>query len=72
MIGRSCYIVDDDLLIGLRWILGDVSSEGDPLFALANAYLENSSYSHVQHDLRKPKEKMLLKRVAAARAEASA
>ena len=60
-IGRSCYVVDDDLLIGLRWIVEDVPADGDPLGALAEAYLERSSYSPVQHDLRKPKEKMLLR-----------
>jgi benzoyl-CoA reductase subunit C len=70
-IGRSCYVVDDDLLIGLRWILEDVPLEGDPLFNLAHAYLEKSSYSPVQHDLRKPKETMLLERIQAARAEAA-
>jgi benzoyl-CoA reductase subunit C len=48
-IGRSCYVVDDDLLIGLRWILEDVRLEGDPLLNLATAYLESSSYSPVQH-----------------------
>ncbi|HET7150927.1 MAG TPA: 2-hydroxyacyl-CoA dehydratase [Candidatus Acidoferrum sp.] len=69
-IGRSCYVVDDDLLIGLRWILEDVPLDGDPLFNLASAYLEKSSYSPVQHDLRKPKEKMLLERVRNSRAEA--
>ena len=70
MLGRSCYVVDDDLLIGLRWILEDVPTEGDPLLNLARAYIDGSSYSPVQHDLRKPKEKMLLERVAAARADA--
>ena len=70
-IGRSCYVVDDDLLIGLRWIVEDVPSAGDPLAALAEAYLERSSYSPVQHDLRKPKERMLLERIARARAQAA-
>jgi benzoyl-CoA reductase subunit C len=70
-IARSCYVVDDDLLIGLRWILEDVPLEGDPLFNLAHAYLESSSYSPVQHDLRKPKEKMLLERIATSRADAA-
>lgn len=69
-IGRTCYVVDDDLLIGLRWILEDVPLDGNPLLALAEAYLEKSSYSPVQHDLRKPKEAMLLRRVADAKAEA--
>jgi benzoyl-CoA reductase subunit C len=70
-IARSCYVVDDDLLIGLRWIVVDVGSEGDPLKNLAEAYLERSSYSPVQHDLRKPKEKMLLDRIRASGAEAA-
>ena len=68
---RSCYVVDDDLLIGLRWILDDVPLDGDPLFNLAYAYLEESSYSPVQHDLRKPKEKMLLQRITQSGAEAA-
>ncbi|HEV2386594.1 MAG TPA: 2-hydroxyacyl-CoA dehydratase [Candidatus Acidoferrales bacterium] len=70
-IGRSCYVVDDDLLIGLRWILEDVPLEGDPLASLATAYLETSGYSPVQHDLRKPKEKMLIERIRNSRAEAA-
>ena len=70
-IARSCYVVDDDLLIGLRWIVEDVEREGDPLFNLAFAYLEKSSYSPVQHDLRKPKEKMLIERIRNAHASAA-
>ncbi len=70
-IGRSCYIVDDDFHIGLRWILEDVPLDGDPLLSLAQAYLERSSYSPVQHDLRKPKEKMLLKRIRDSGAQAA-
>jgi benzoyl-CoA reductase subunit C len=62
-IGRSCYVVDDDFLIGLRWLVDDVTVNGSPLQALAGAYLEQSSYSPVQHDLRKPKERMLLERI---------
>jgi benzoyl-CoA reductase subunit C len=70
-IARSCYLVDDDLLIGLRWILEDVPLDGDPLHNLAEAYLEKSSYSPVQHDLRKPKEKMLLERIKNSSASAA-
>lgn len=70
-IGRSCYVVDDDLLIGLRWILEDVPLDGDPLSRLAEAYLERSSYSPVQHDLRKPKDRMLLRRIREAGAQAA-
>jgi len=69
-VSRSCFVVDDDVYIGLRWLLGDVSSAGDPLANLAHAYINNSSYSPVQHDNKKPREKMLLQRVRAANAEA--
>jgi len=70
-IGRSCYVVDDDLLIGLRWLLTDVPQDGDPLRALAEAYIERSAYSPVQHDLRKPKEDMLLRRIRESSAQAA-
>ena len=69
-IAQFCYVVDDDLLIGLRYILDDVSLEAPPLRALAEGYLNQSSYSPVQHDLRKPKEKMLLERIRGSEAEA--
>lgn len=35
----GCAAVDDDLLLGLRWILEDVATEGDPLENLVDAYL---------------------------------
>lgn len=70
-IARSCYVVDDDLLIGLRWIVSDVPTDGDPLQALADSYLERSAHSPVQHDLRKPKEQMLLERLDRAHAQAA-
>jgi benzoyl-CoA reductase subunit C len=71
MLGRTSYVVDDDFLIGLRWITSDVPSDGDPLRSLAEAYIEASSYSPVQHDLRKPKEQMLLERIRESGAEAA-
>jgi benzoyl-CoA reductase subunit C len=70
-VARSCYVVDDDLLIGMRWILGDVPTAGDPLANLAEAYIEDSSYSPVQHDNRKKKEEMLVNRIRASGAEAA-
>jgi benzoyl-CoA reductase subunit C len=70
-IGRSCYVVDDDFLIGMRWILDDVVADADPLARLATAYLARSSYSPVQHDPMKPKERMLLERIDRAGARAA-
>lgn len=70
MLGRTCYVVDDDFMIGLRWIVEDVPTDGDPYRNLAESYLDRSSYSPVQHDNRKPKEEMLLARIEAAKADA--
>ncbi|MEE8395752.1 MAG: 2-hydroxyacyl-CoA dehydratase family protein, partial [bacterium] len=70
-VSRSCYVVDDDLLIGLRYILTDVRVKGEPFANLAEAYIEKSTYSPVQHDARKPKEKMLLERIRSSGAEAA-
>ncbi len=70
MLGRTCYLVDDDLLIGLRWIVEDVPTAGDPIANLASSYLERSSYSPVQHDDRKLKEEMLLQRMKRCNADA--
>ncbi len=71
VIGQSCYVVDDDLLIGLRWINTDVPIDGDPLLNLADAYLNKSAHSPVQHDARKPKEAMLLQRMKDSQAQAA-
>jgi len=71
MLGRTCYVVDDDFMIGLRYLTSDVPTEGSPLRQLAESYLERSSYSPVQHDLRKPKEAMLIERLQGAKADAA-
>ncbi|MCP4759850.1 MAG: hypothetical protein GY894_07265 [Planctomycetes bacterium] len=71
MLGRTCYVVDDDFLVGMRYILEDIPATDDPVFALAEAYIEQSSYSPVQHDNRKPKEDMLLKRIKGSEADAA-
>jgi benzoyl-CoA reductase subunit C len=70
-IARSCYVVDDDLLVGLRWLVSDVPAHGDPLQALAESYITRSAHSPVQHDLTKPKDRMLLERLERADAQAA-
>ena len=68
----ACFIVDDDLLIGQRWITEDiVADDGDPVWALAESYVERSASSPVQYDARKPKEEMLMRMLRDARAEAA-
>jgi benzoyl-CoA reductase subunit C len=41
----GCYVVDDDFLIGLRWLQDDVPESGDPLANLVDAYLNHSAMS---------------------------
>ena len=53
----GCYIVDDDFMIGSRWIQGDVDSTSDnPLLALSDAYLTKSPFSSSVYDVGNPKE----------------
>jgi benzoyl-CoA reductase subunit C len=70
-IAQSCYVVDDDLMVGLRWLTSDVETGDDPLSSLARAYLDQSTYSPVQHDLRKPKERMLMESIEHSGAQAA-
>lgn len=41
----GCYVVDDDFLIGLRWLQEDVPLDGDPLGNLVDGYLRHSAMS---------------------------
>lgn len=36
----GCSIVDDDCVLGLRWIQGDVATDGDPVANLARAFIQ--------------------------------
>ena len=68
----NCFIVDDDLLIGQRWVKEDVPEDaGDPVWALAESYIERSNASPVQHDRRKPKEVYMMDMMRAAKADAA-
>lgn len=51
----GCYIVWDDMTIGARFIEGDVSTEGDPLLALARAFVEQSVESASVYACKRPK-----------------
>lgn len=58
----GCYIVDDDLQLGSRMILGDIDATTDhPLEAIANAYIHQSQYSSSIYDVHNPKEYRLAK-----------
>jgi len=38
----GCWVVDDDLLLGLRWLKEDVPLDGDPLQNLVDTFLKHS------------------------------
>lgn len=67
---EACYVVDDDFLLGARFIKADVAESGNPLRALADAYCNCATYCSTQHDPRRPKSDGLLEKCKAAEAQA--
>ncbi len=65
----GCYIVDDDLLQIHRWIRGDVSTVGDPLQNLVDAFLNDAIESPTRYVAVGEKGRDLVDRVHAAAAE---
>lgn len=60
----GCYIVDDDFMLGSRWIQGDIEeNSNDPLGALVDAYLTQSTFSSAVYDVGNPKGKRLVELV---------
>ena len=58
----GCYIVEDDFMLGSRWIQGDINNTTDnPLEALADAYINQSTFSSAYYDVGNPKGKRLVK-----------
>ena len=46
----GCYVVDDDLMLVTRWLIGDVPVEGDPLQNLALAFLHHSESTAAKYE----------------------
>ncbi len=46
----GCHIVDDDLLLVTRWLLDDVPTGGDPMRALADAFLHRSESTAAKYE----------------------
>lgn len=66
----GCYIVDDDFQLGLRYVEGPIEvGNGDPLDALAMAYLERGSATASRYIGDGAKGEALLARVAEAEAD---
>lgn len=58
----GCYIVEDDFLLGSRWIQGDIdATTNDPLKAISDAYLTQSTFSSSLYDVGNPKGDRLVK-----------
>lgn len=60
----GCYIVDDDFMLGSRWILGDLNdSTDDPLNELVQGFLTQSAPSSAVYDVANPKGARLVTQV---------
>jgi benzoyl-CoA reductase subunit C len=46
----GCYVVDDDLLLVTRWLIGDVPTDGDPMKNLALAFLHHSESTAAKYE----------------------
>lgn len=57
----GCYIVDDDFMLGSRFIIGNIKDDSeDPLDALSDAYINQSTFSSSYYDVGNPKGKRLV------------
>jgi benzoyl-CoA reductase subunit C len=66
----GCYIVDDDFMLGSRWIQGDITDNtGDPLNALVEAYLMQSTFSSAVYDVYNPRGEQLVQLVKERKAD---
>ena len=66
----GCYVVDDDFLLGNRFLTRDVPLDGDPVRALAEAFVSNDMHSSVLYESDPEGKKRLMKDcVAAANAD---
>ncbi|MFQ5501146.1 MAG: 2-hydroxyacyl-CoA dehydratase subunit D [Phycisphaerae bacterium] len=66
----GCQVRDDDMMIGWRLFKDDVCFNGDPMGALAEAYLKSSCYTSVRHDRDNPRAEQLMRRMEQAGADA--
>lgn len=65
----GCYIVDDDFVLGLRWCGVPIAVEGDPIGALATAYLDHGVHCASRFEQHGNNGAALVARCRAARAE---
>lgn len=67
--GAGCSIVDDDLVLGARFIQGEVNTEGDPFDALVEAFLTRGVDTASRYDPGPVRGEGLVRRVEESGAE---
>lgn len=65
----GCYVVDDDLVLGARFIRGEIPETGDPWEALAAGFLQQSVCTASKYDASNTKDRDIVESVQAARAD---
>ena len=65
----GCYIVDDDYILGSRFILGDIPLTDNPIKAISNAFLNNSTFTSSKYEGDQPKSELLIKMVKERKAD---
>jgi len=65
----GCYIVDDDFVQVHRFLIGDIATAGDPLDNLIDAFLHHAIESPTRFSAPGEKQRRLVERVRACRAE---
>jgi benzoyl-CoA reductase subunit C len=62
----GCYVVDDDFILGNRWLTHDVPLEGDPVRAMADAFVRGDVKTSVMYEGDSNGKKQLTTRLARA------
>ena len=65
----GCYVVDDDLNLGMRWIEGDVEPGCEPVAAVAHAYLTQSVWASTRYEDTRRRGELLARRAKELRAD---
>ena len=65
----GCYIVDDDWVLGARYITGDIKAAGDPLLALSDSYMYQAVSTASRYEGDQEKGRFLIDQVKRRRAE---
>ncbi|MCB9896162.1 MAG: benzoyl-CoA reductase subunit C [Planctomycetes bacterium] len=65
----GCYLVDDDFVVGSRFIPDPIKAEGDPWEALAEAFMQRSLPTASVYDEKHQKGDLLVRRVKDVRAD---